>query len=317
MQKSLGRDKNLDEQLKVRLDMWQLEIFCVVAELKSFSRAAEALFLSQPTVTSHISALEKRVGVKLFDRTTRRVTLTPEGKLLYRHAKALLSEHEQTLQELSLFRGGLAGTLVFGASTIPGQYILPALLAKFHQQFPAVQMTMRIGGSGRILDGVLTDELELGVIGARPKERNLRAVPLWDDEVVLIVAPTHDWAKRGAVSVHELTQQPFVVREEGSGTRATLERFLTQHNLSLRKFPIAAEVGSTEAVKHFVAASHCVGAVSIRAIECETDQKRLAVVRLKEGHITRRFYGIVLTDRTPSPVCRTFLRFLKESATGG
>jgi DNA-binding transcriptional LysR family regulator len=301
------------ERLKVRLDLWQLEIFCTVAEQRSFSRAAEMLFLAQPTVTSHIASLEKRLGVKLFDRTTRRVTLTPAGKLLYRHAKTLLREHEEALQELAQFVGGLAGTLTFGASTIPGQYILPKLLAQFRRQFPSVALAMHLGASGQILDGVLSGEWELGIIGTRPREPLLHIVPLWHDEIVLIVPPDHHWAQQREVPVSELVRQPLVIRERGSGTRSALEQFLAQHGISLSQANIAAELGSTEAVKQFVAAGGGIGAVSIRAVECEQDLQKLAVVRLKEGRILRRFYGIAWRNRTLSPVARTFWNFVMES----
>jgi DNA-binding transcriptional LysR family regulator len=302
----------MEERLKIRLDLWQLEIFCAVAELKSFSRAAEVLFLSQPTVTSHISALEKRLGVKLFDRTTRKVTLTPAGKLLYRHAKALLAEHEAAMQELYKFQGGLKGMLVFGASTIPAHYLLPSLMAKFCREYPETQLLMRVGSSGEVLDSVLNSELEMGVIGFRPDEPQIRALPLWNDEVVLIVPPEHEWANRGFVPIAELTNQPFVFREEGSGTRKTFEEFLSRHKLSPRQLKIVAEVGSTEAVKQFVAVGGGVGFVSIRAVDCEAERERLEIVRLQEGRITRQFFAIIPTDRTTSPLCDAFVRFLKE-----
>jgi DNA-binding transcriptional LysR family regulator len=302
----------MEDRLRIRLDLWQLEIFCAVAELKSFSRAAEALFVSQPTVTSHISALEKRLGVKLFDRTTRKVTLTPAGKLLYRHAKALLAEHEAAMQELSKFQGGLKGRLVFGASTIPAHYLLPLLMAKFCREFPETQLLMRVGSSGEVLDGVLNGELEMGVIGFRPDEPQIHVAPLWNDEVVLIVSPEHEWAKRSFVPIAELTSQPFVFREEGSGTRKTFEQFLLKHKLSPRQLKIIAEVGSTEAVKQFVAAGGGVGFVSVRAVDCETERERLKIVRFQEGRITRQFFAIIPTDRTTSPLCTAFVRFLKE-----
>ena len=302
----------MEDRLKIRLDLWQLEIFCAVAELKSFSRAAEALFVSQPTVTSHISALEKRLGVKLFDRTTRKVTLTPAGKLLYRHAKALLAEHEAAMQELSKFQGGLRGRLVFGSSTIPAHYLLPSLMAKFCREFPETQLLMRVGSSGEVLDSVLNGELEMGVIGFRPDEPQIRTIPLWNDEVVLIVPPEHEWSERTFVPIAELTNQPFVFREEGSGTRKTFEQFLLKHKISPRQLRIVAEVGSTEAVKQFVAAGGGVGFVSVRAVDCEAEQERLRIVRLQEGRITRQFFAIVPTERTISPLCNAFVRFLKE-----
>ena len=302
----------MEDRLKIRLDLWQLEIFCAVAELKSFSRAAEALFVSQPTVTSHISALEKRLGVKLFDRTTRKVTLTPAGKLLYRHAKALLAEHEATMQELSKFQGGLRGRLVFGSSTIPAHYLLPSLMAKFCREFPETQLLMRVGSSGEVLDSVLNGELEMGVIGFRPDEPQIRTIPLWNDEVVLIVPPEHEWSERTFVPIAELTNQPFVFREEGSGTRKTFEQFLLKHKISPRQLRIVAEVGSTEAVKQFVAAGGGVGFVSVRAVDCEAEQERLRIVRLQEGRITRQFFAIIPTGRTISPLCNAFVRFLRE-----
>ncbi len=302
----------MSEPLKVRLDLWQLEIFCAVVERGSFSAAADALFISQPTVTAHITALEKRLGVKLFDRTTRKVSTTPAGELLYRHAKALLAEHEVALQELNQFKGGLVGSLVFGASTIPGQYLLPAVMARFCQQYPQAKLTMRIGSSRQILNAVLSGELEMGVIGFQPDEPSLQVVPLWNDEIVLIVSLRHPWASRPYVSLEELLTQPFVFREEGSGTRRVFEQFLAQHGLSSRCLTVVAEVGSTEAVKQFVVAGDSVGVVSIRAVECEQGAHQLAVVRLREGRILRQFFAIIPTDRTVSPLCHRFVQFLQE-----
>lgn len=306
---------NMDERLKIRLDFWQLEIFCAIAELKSFSQAAEALYVTQPTVTSHIAALEKRLGVKLFDRTTRKVTLTPAGELFYKHAKALLAEQDAALQELSQFQGGLVGKLVFGASTIPAHYLLPAVMASFCRKFPKTQLIMRVGSSGQVIEGVINGELEIAIVGLKPKEPELKVIPLWSDEVVLIVHNEHPWAKRSFVSLKELVNQPFVFREEGSGTRKTFEKFIAQKGLSPRNLKIVAEVGSTEAVKQFVAANGGIGFVSIRAIGCETEQKQIKVVRLMEGRMTRQFYLIVPTDKTNSPLCQLFAQFLKDQAS--
>ncbi|MCS7186005.1 MAG: selenium metabolism-associated LysR family transcriptional regulator [Armatimonadota bacterium] len=301
----------MDERLKIRLDLWQLEIFCTVVEFQSFSQAAEALFLSQPAVTSHIMALEKRLGVKLFDRTTRKVKPTPAGELLYKHAKTLLAEHEAMLQELSQFQGGLVGQLVFGASTTPAHYLLPPIMAKFCRQFPQTCLRMRIGSSGQVLERVLNGELEMGVVGMTFDAPNLRFVPLWSDEVVLIVHPEHEWANRSFVPIAELSSQTFVFREEGSGTRKTFEQFLSQNNFSPHQLTVVAEVESTEAIKRFVASGGGVGFASVRTINDE-EREHLRIVRLQEGRITRQFYAVITTNRTNSPLCNLFVRFLKE-----
>jgi DNA-binding transcriptional LysR family regulator len=185
-------------------------------------------------------------------------------------------------------------------------------MAKFCREFPETQLLMRVGSSGEVLDGVLNGELEMGVIGFRPDEPQIHVAPLWNDEVVLIVSPEHEWAKRSFVPIAELTSQPFVFREEGSGTRKTFEQFLLKHKLSPRQLKIIAEVGSTEAVKQFVAAGGGVGFVSVRAVDCETERERLKIVRFQEGRITRQFFAIIPTDRTTSPLCTAFVRFLKE-----
>lgn len=300
-------------KIKPRLDPWQLEVFCAVAEAQSFSGAARRLFLSQPTVTAHIAKLEKQLGTRLFDRTTRKVSLTPAGKLLYRHAKRLLKEHEQSFQELSEFLEGATGTLHFGASTTPGQYILPPLLARFQNRFPKIRMQMTIADSQSILDGVSEGRLEFGIIGFRPKDRWLKVIPLWEDEIVLLVHPKHPWAKKKRVFTCDLLDQPLVWREEGSGTRATVEQFLARHKVPLHHLTIIAEVGSTEAVKHFITSGRGVGIAPLRAVACETDRHHLVIVRFHEGQILRRFYAFFPTGQSLSPAAQKFLKFLQNS----
>ncbi len=293
-----------------RLDFWQLEVLRTVAETRSFSRAAEVLFLSQPTITAHISALEKKLGVRLFERTTRKVLLTPAGQLLYRHAKTLLHYEKLTLEDLSHFLGGTEGTLNLGASTIPAHYILPDLLGRFFKSHPAIRITLTVMSSMEIIDRVAAGNLDVGVVGQRPDDQYFHVYPLWDDEVVLICSSRHRWAKKGSLSVHDLKDALIALREEGSGTRATFLQFLNHCGISLRELTVTAQLGSTEALKKFVMETECLAPVSLRAVGAEQDRGELSVARIREGRMTRRFYAITPKDLPETPITRTFRRFL-------
>ncbi|MCS7225251.1 MAG: selenium metabolism-associated LysR family transcriptional regulator [Armatimonadetes bacterium] len=302
------------KKLEKRLDFWQLEILKVLAENSSFSRTAESLFLSQPTVTNHIAALEKRLGVKLVERTTRRVRLTPAGQLLYRHAKVLLQYERMALQELSNFMGGTEGTLHLGASTIPAHYILPDLLGRFSETTPGIRIVMTVQASKVVIEKVSQGDLDMGIVGQRPETGDFNVFPLWDDEVVLICGIHHPLSQAQSLSVHDLKEVSLVLREEGSGTRATFLQFLNHNNISPKDLTIRAELGSTEAVKKFVTVTTCIAPVSLRAVQLESQQRQVAVLRFKEGRVTRKFYGIVPKDRPETPIARTLRQFLMKTA---
>ena len=144
------------------MDIHRLEVFCKVLELQSFTRAADAVCLTQPTVSEHIRALEETVGEKLVDRLGREVLPTPAGKILYRYARDMILLRDEAIQALEKFKGKLSGHLLIGASTIPGTYILPQLIGSFKASHPTIQITLKIGSSGEIVQGLLDGKLELG-----------------------------------------------------------------------------------------------------------------------------------------------------------
>ncbi len=294
------------------LDLRQLAILCKIVELHSFTRAAEALFLTQPTLSARIADLERKVGVKLLDRRVRDVVPTRAGALLYQHAEELLRLRAATAQHLNEFLGSLCGDLTLGASTIPGEYLLPARIADFQRQHPGVVVHMVIADSADIIEQVSAGRVELGVVGARPANGDLLATKLEEDELVLIVHRTHRFAKRQSVTLDEILAEPFIDREAGSGTRRTVEAALRARGLRLdRDLHFIIEAGSTEAVKQCVEAAAGVALVSRRAVNCEIKVGTLRALPVQGLQLRRCFYLVRARDRTPSPLCRTFMKFLR------
>ncbi len=296
------------------MDLRQLEVLCKIVELKSFSRAAEAIFLTQPTVSGHIKTLEEEVGTRLLDRLDKEVVPTRAGLILYRYARKILELRHEARQALDQFLGSLQGELVIGGSTMPGEYILPALIGQFRLRSPQVTVTLRIGDTKRIIRSVGEGELELAVVGARLQESRVEMRPFMKDEVILVVPPGHAWAGRGTIPVEELKSVPFVWRERGSGTRDAIERALGEVGISPNQLAVAAELGSTEAMRQGVRAGIGPAFLSRRAVAEDLEAGRLVEVRVPGLRLDREFFIATQRGRTRSPVAQAFLDFLTEQS---
>jgi DNA-binding transcriptional LysR family regulator len=182
------------------MDLRRLEVFAKVAELGSFSRAAEALILTRPTVSEHVRALEDEVGVQLRDRLGRSTAPTPAGQLLLDYARRLLALAQEAQQAIDQFQGSMRGHLVMGGSTIPGEYLLPALIGGFKAKFPDISISLLIGSSRQVNEWVEEGRVELGVVGARSASRVLDTRDLMPDELVVVVPADHRWAGGRSVS---------------------------------------------------------------------------------------------------------------------
>jgi DNA-binding transcriptional LysR family regulator len=292
------------------VDLRQLEIFVKVAELSSFSRAAEALSLTQPTVSEHIRALEDEVGVRLLDRLGRGASPTRAGELLLGHARRILALKREALQALERFQGRMTGELVVGGSTIPGEYVLPSLVGRFKDKFPDISISLLIGDSRQVCDWVVQGRVELGVAGARPANRALESWELMPDELVVVLPPRHRWASMQAVTLGELDGEPLIVRERGSGSRDALERALADAGTDLGRFRIVGEMGSTQAIKQAVRAGVGISLISRRAVLEECQLGLLHCVTLSDLTVARAFHVVTHRTRTRSPLAEAFLAFL-------
>ncbi|HLF49705.1 MAG TPA: selenium metabolism-associated LysR family transcriptional regulator [Methylomirabilota bacterium] len=296
------------------MDLRQLEIFVKVAEFGSFSKAAEALFLTQPTVSEHIRTLEDELGVRLLDRLGRGAAVTRAGELLLGHAKRMLALQREARQAMDSFQGKMSGELLVGASTIPGEYVLPAMIGRFKEKYPDISITLLIGDSQTVVDWVLGGRVELGMVGARLVQRGADYKELMPDEVVVVVPASHPWHDRKQVTLEELRAEPLLIRERGSGTRAALEAVLAEAGTDLGAFRIVGEMGSTQAIKQAVKAGVGVSLVSKRAVEEECRSGLLWCLRVKDLKVARAFHLVTHKDRSRSPLAEAFRAFLEAEA---
>lgn len=298
------------------MDLRRLEIFAKVAELGSFSRAAEALYLTQPTVSEHIRALEDELGVQLLDRLGRGATPTRAGQLFLGYTQRLLGLAREARQAIDQFQGRMSGELVVGGSTIPGEYVLPALIGEFKGKYPDILITLVIGDSRQVIDWVEDGRVEVGIVGARPTIRTLESRELMSDELVVVVPAAHPWAERDAVTLAELQAQPLIMRERGSGSREAIERALAEAGLDLDAFRIAGEIGSTQAIKQGVRAGVGVALISRRAVEDECHARLLRCVKVRDFRVSRAFHLVTHRDRSRSPLATAFLEFIESRLPG-
>jgi DNA-binding transcriptional LysR family regulator len=298
------------------MDTRRLEIFCRVIELKSFTRAAQALQLSQPTVSEHIRALEATLDEKLVDRLGREALPTPAGRIFYQYARNIIRQCEEAVQALTQFKGTLSGHLVLGASTIPGTYMLPKLIGAFRATHPAILITLRIDDTAGVANGVLQETLEAGIIGSAWSDRRLLVEELFTDELLLTVPPEHPWAKQGAVDLDDLEGEPFILREPGSGTRMVMTRLLEERGFSTSRLFVVAEMGSTEGVRQGVRARIGVSILSRHAVEEDIQHGTLASVEVRGVRFLRPLYLLQRKNRRMSPLCTAFTDFLRRAARG-
>ena len=294
------------------MDLWRLQIFCQVVELKSFSRAAKAVYLSQPTVSSHIKDLENHFECRLVDRLGREVIPTKAGNLLYDYATKIIALKQEAENALADFHGKIKGRLTIGGSTIPAGYILPPLLGRFKEDYPEVVVTLVQGDTERIIRDTLDGNVELGIVGAKAKEVQLVQKKIIDDQMFLITPRRHRWATKRYVVMGELIREPFIMREPGSGTRKSIELVLDKSGHSLDALNVVAEMGSTEAVRQGIKAGVGVSILSECAVAEDLTTGSLNKVKIRGLSFKRAFYLTFHRHRTQSPLCRTFIDFLNR-----
>jgi DNA-binding transcriptional LysR family regulator len=296
----------------MRLDLSLVEVFCCVYEERSFSRAAERLRLSQPTISGHIKNLESYIGAKLFDRLPRHVVPTRAGQILYRHGRAILDQKELAIQELSKLLNRVEGSLTLGSSTIPGEYLLPPLIASFHDRFPAVRVEVRISDSQAVCDQALNGKIEIGFVGAKLEGVGLEFRHFASDELVLIAPNNKEWRRIRSITLEELSKKPFLAREKGSGTRKSFESKIGR---SLDEFNVVGCLGSTAAVKEAVKAGLGVSVVSSLAVKSEIASGAIKIVQIEGiGPIRREFFSVTNRRLTLSPIAELFLESASEGA---
>ncbi|OGP62729.1 MAG: hypothetical protein A2169_04655 [Deltaproteobacteria bacterium RBG_13_47_9] len=296
------------------MDFRHLETFCRVARLKSFSKAADDLFLTQPTVSGHIISLEQSLSLRLFDRTAREVRLTKAGEVLLQYALRILSSRKDLLNALTEFSLGIRGELSIGASTIPGEYLLPQLIGDFKKEYPHFTLSLKIADTREIVQSILQNNIEFGVIGAKLNHRSLHHEKYEDDEIIVVAPPGHPLTCKNRVNFKDLIKEPWIVREEGSGTQMTVEKVLGRRGMSLRQFNVAMEMGSSSSVKEGVKVKLGLAFISKRAAENELNQGFLHQIHV-EGivPIFRQIYIVTHKGRTLSPAGMKFLQFLKRN----
>lgn len=296
------------------LDLHKLEIFYWVAELKSFSQAAELLSLRQPTVSAHVQELEKAVGGKLLYRIPGKVSLTPLGLMLAERAKNLLAFKRETVAAVEQFHGTLSGELWVGGSNIPGEYLLPQKLGAFIKRYPAIRPILRIGDSAGIVEDLLDGKVELGVIGAKSSETRLRFEELWDDEMVLVIPKGHPWSRRSFVRIDDLETEKFISRERGSGTLESLRRILAKGRRSADEvLHVAMELGSTEAIKEALLAGFGISILSRISVRHELAEGSIVEVPIRGLAMKRKFYQVYHRGRPLHPNAQAFRDFLRQS----
>ena len=300
-------------KLKGDLDLHKLEVFYWVAELKSFSQAAELLSLRQPTVSAHIQELEKGLDGKLLYRVRGRVSLTPLGQLLAEKAKNLLAFKRETVAAVEQFHGTLSGELWVGGSNTPGQYLLPPKLGAFMMKYPKIKPILRIGDSAGIIEDILDGKVELGFVGFKGDNGRLYFHKIWDDEMVLAVPRNHPWSGVPSVQLSDLRAEKFISRERGSGTLGSFRQLLARRRQSPDQLlNIAMELGSTEAVKEALTAGFGISILSRISISRELAEGSIVAVPIRGFVMKRDFYQVFHKQRPLHPIAQTFRDFLKS-----
>jgi len=294
------------------MDDHKLKVFCTVAETKSFSKTSEIVHLTQPAVSLQIQALEEIYETKLFDRSSSTVTLTPAGEVLYKYAKEILALYATAEKVIGKLTGLVKGSITIGACSNIGNYLLPSVITDFSKTHLKTKIHLLVSNTKRVIELLNSGNIDIGIVEGDVVRQKMVVKKLISDELLLIVSPNHPWAKKKEVSISDLTKEPFIFREAGSGTRQMMEKFLSRHGITPQDMKVSIVLGSTEAIKDAVENGLGVSIISRWAARKENKYGTLRLLSLKEEKMVRDFSLIINKNSVSSNALDEFLTFLKS-----
>ncbi|TKT84741.1 LysR substrate-binding domain-containing protein [Dyadobacter frigoris] len=269
---------------------FRLQVFQAVATRLNFTRAASELFISQPAVTKHIHELESQLKIKLFERNGSKITLTQAGQLLLVHTKQILEAYRNLEFDINALAGRHSGILRLGASTTLAQYVLPPILAAFHNKLPDVQATLTVNNTEQIEQLLQNKIIDLGVIEGYSKNTAIRYSEFLKDEIVLVSSMKNTFVQSGSILPQQLKEIPLLLREPGSGTLEVIGHALKAAGMSLSDLKSEMQLGGSESIKLYMLHSDCMALLSIHAVLKELQNKECYIVDIEGLNIERYFY---------------------------
>ena len=290
---------------------YRLKVFKKVAEKLSFTRAANELFITQPAVTKHISALEKELGHKLFNRKGNHIELTEAGKITLRYAREAEKLVNELIFELSTLDNQAKGELRIGSSSTMTQYILPVVLADFKEKFKDLTISVINGNTEQVEIALQNNEIDMGIVEGQSRRADFQYIEFVQDEIVLVARSSNPVVKKQEITLEQLKSLPLIMREDGSGTLEVIAYHLRQKGLGLNDLNIQMRLGSTEGIKNYILQSDGLALLSIHSALKELNRNELSIVDI-QGLEIKRHFNFILPTGEQNHLVKTFIRFAKR-----
>ncbi|MCS7307868.1 MAG: LysR family transcriptional regulator [Aquificaceae bacterium] len=291
------------------IDISKLKTFVAVADLGSFSKASEILYITQPAVTQQIKALERIVGAKLFQRHGGRIVLTDEGKRIYQISKSLLSDYENLMEEMAKIKKDFKDTLLLGVSTTLSEYKVPELLVEFHQQLPNISIRVLVDNSQHIEEALSSGVLNIGVIEREPSDR-FNSIKWFMDEIVFFTHPSHPFASKGEIEPEELYDADLIFREVSSGTRKVVKEELERLGVIFERLNIKIEINCGRSIISMVKKGYGCSFLSKGILESAIQDGSVVPVKIKGFNAIRWYYIIYSENERLTYLANRFMKFL-------
>jgi DNA-binding transcriptional LysR family regulator len=290
---------------------FRLKVFHTVAKRLSFTKAATDLFITQPAVTKHIKELEQYFKVQLFERNGSKIRLTEQGQVMLQYSEQLFSIYRNMEFDLNSFSDSYKGLLHVGASSTISQYLIPFTLAAFHKKYKDVVVKLMNGNTEQIEHALLNNDIDLGIIEGKLKNKGIKYTPFVKDEIVLVSNSNHPLTKKPSITIEELKNIPLLLREAGSGTLDVIAYSLKPFDLTFSHLNIEMELGSTEAIKTYLRNSNCMAFLSVHSVFTELANNSFRIIDVAGLSIERKFHFIE-RQGTSEQLANLFMVFAQQ-----
>ncbi|MBD3883497.1 LysR family transcriptional regulator [Phormidium tenue FACHB-886] len=294
----------------IHATLHQLKVFEATARHGSFTRAAEELFLTQPTVSMQVKQLTKAIGLPLFEQVGKRLYLTDAGRELFSTCKEIFQRLDQLEMTVADLKGMKQGKLRLAVITTT-KYFMPRLLGPFCQQYPGIDVSLTVTNHERVIERLANNQDDLYVMSQLPEGMDIKAHAFLENPLVVVAPHDHPLVKERQIPLKRVVEEMFIMREPGSGTRSTFQSLLDAQNLTVK---VRLELGSNEAIKQAIVGGLGLSVLSRHTLMIDGSNSELAILDVQGFPIAREWYAVYLAGKQLSVVANTFLEYLKQAA---